>query len=220
MTSLLVFSHLRWAGAFQRPQQLMSRLAAAHPILFIEEPVVGAERTWLERYSHCAGVQVLRVHVPGNAPGFAEMHMDRMRLLLGQYLEDHGIDQYLLWFCTPMALPLAQDLAPLGSIYDCMDERSALDGAPPALLAREALLLGQVDLVFADGPSLYESQRARHRDVHCFASSVDQAVAATSWDLTAGAMHALLERLEAPAAAAPLPVWALPPQRTPSLPLA
>lgn len=175
MTSLLVFSHLRWDFVYQRPQQLMSRLAAAHPILFIEEPIVGAERTWLERYSPCAGVQVLRMHVPGNVPGFADMHMDRMRLLLGQYLEDHGIDDYLLWFYTPMALPLAQDLTPLGSIYDCMDELSAFDFAPPALIAREQELFAQVDLVFTGGRSLYESKRERHADVHCFPSSVDHA---------------------------------------------
>lgn len=175
MTSLLVFSHLRWDFVYQRPQQLMSRLAAAHPILFIEEPIVGAERAWLERYSPCAGVQVLRMHVPGNAPGFADMHMDRMRMLLGQYLEDHGIDEYLLWFYTPMALPLAQDLTPLGSIYDCMDELSAFDFAPPALIAREMELFGQVDLVFTGGRSLYESKRERHADVHCFPSSVDHA---------------------------------------------
>lgn len=175
MTSLLVFSHLRWDFVYQRPQQLMSRLAAAHPILFIEEPITGAERTWLERYSPCAGVQVLRMHVPGNAPGFADVHMDRMRTLLNQYLEDHGIDEYLLWFYTPMALPLAQDLTPLGSVYDCMDELAAFDFAPPELIAREMALFGQVDLVFTGGRSLYESKRARHADVHCFPSSVDHA---------------------------------------------
>jgi len=175
MTSIVVFSHLRWDFVYQRPQQLMSRLADQHPILFVEEPIVGAERTWLERYSPCAGVQVLRMHVPGNAPGFADMHMDRMRGMLQQYLEDHGIDQYLVWFYTPMALPLARDLTPLGRIYDCMDELAAFDFAPPALIAREEQLFTEVDLVFTGGRSLYESKRTRHDDVHCFPSSVDHA---------------------------------------------
>ncbi|MFC7208306.1 glycosyltransferase [Comamonas endophytica] len=175
MKSIVVFSHLRWDFVYQRPQQLMSRLAGQHPILFVEEPIVGAERTWLERYSPCAGVQVLRMHVPGNAPGFADMHMDRMRGMLQQYLDDHGIDQYLLWFYTPMALPLARDLTPLGRIYDCMDELSAFDFAPPALIEREEQLFREVDLVFTGGRSLYESKRTRHGDVHCFPSSVDHA---------------------------------------------
>lgn len=175
MTSILVFSHLRWDFVYQRPQQLMSRLAAGHPIVFVEEPIHGADQIRLERYSPCAGVEVLRMHLPGNAPGFDDRHMDGMRALLAEHLLERGINDYLLWFYTPMALPLAQGLAPRGMVYDCMDELSAFDFAPPALLAREAALFSTVDLVFTGGRSLYESKRSRHEDVHCFPSSVDHA---------------------------------------------
>ncbi|MDD2714072.1 MAG: glycosyltransferase, partial [Simplicispira sp.] len=175
MTSIIVFSHLRWDFVYQRPQQLMSRLAAGHPILFVEEPITGAERVRLELYSPCAGVQVLRMHMPGQAPGFDDEHMDVMRALLAQYLRDHGVEDYVLWFYTPMALPLAKGLTPHGSVYDCMDELAAFDFAPPALLAREDALFRKVDLVFTGGRSLYESKRGRHGDVHCFPSSVDHA---------------------------------------------
>lgn len=175
MTSILVFSHLRWDFVYQRPQQLMSRLAAGHPIVFIEEPIPGADQARLERYSPCAGVEVLRMHLPGKASGFDDQHMEGMRALLAEHLRERGIADYLLWFYTPMALPLAQGLRPRGTVYDCMDELSAFDFAPPALLAREAALFSQVDLVFTGGRSLYESKRSRHADVHCFPSSVDHA---------------------------------------------
>src|SRR5437764_14781987 len=36
---LIVVSHLRWSFVWQRPQQLLSRLARHHRILFVEEPV-------------------------------------------------------------------------------------------------------------------------------------------------------------------------------------
>src|SRR5688572_18861559 len=36
---LIVQSHLRWDFVWQRPQQLMSRLARTAPVLFIEEPL-------------------------------------------------------------------------------------------------------------------------------------------------------------------------------------
>jgi UDP-galactopyranose mutase len=36
---LVVASHLRWNFVWQRPQQLLSRLAHRHRILFIEEPI-------------------------------------------------------------------------------------------------------------------------------------------------------------------------------------
>lgn len=175
MTSIIVFSHLRWDFVYQRPQQLLSRLAATHPVVFVEEPMGGADHVWLERYRPCAGVEVLRMHLPGSVDGFDDAHMQSMRALLQQYLQERSIHDYLLWFYTPMALPLARGLTPRGSVYDCMDELSAFDFAPPALMAREEALFAQVDLVFTGGRSLYASKCQKHKDVHCFPSSVDQA---------------------------------------------
>lgn len=175
MTSLVVFSHLRWDFVYQRPQQLMSRLAARHPVVFVEEPMPGAERPWLEQHSPCAGVVVLRMHLPGQAHGFHDEHMAGLGELLDGYLREQRIDDYLLWFYTPLAFPLADGLTPCGMVYDCMDELAAFDFAPPALIERENAMFDAVDLVFTGGRSLYESKRARHPDVHCFPSSVDQA---------------------------------------------
>src|SRR4051812_22572500 len=33
---IIAFCHLSWAGVWQRPQQLLSRLAQKHPVLFVE----------------------------------------------------------------------------------------------------------------------------------------------------------------------------------------
>ncbi|RYF01890.1 MAG: glycosyltransferase family 1 protein [Comamonadaceae bacterium] len=175
MNSIIVFSHLRWDFVYQRPQQLMSRLAAKHPVLFVEEPALDAERPWAEVYSPCNGVQVLRMHLPGTSPGFADENMPAMRALLIKHLVTSGMDDYVLWFYTPMALPLARGLTPLGSVYDCMDELAAFDFAPKELLSRERDLFKTVDLVLTGGRSLYEAKRDRHADVHCFPSSVDHA---------------------------------------------
>ena len=173
MTTLIVFSHLRWDFVYQRPQQLMSRLAMNRPVVFVEEPMPGAAHAWLERHSPCAGVVVLRMHLPSHGAGFDDAHIDGMKELLGRYLREQRIDDYLLWFYTPMALPLAEGLTPRGMVYDCMDELAAFDFAPPALIARENALFEAVDLVFTGGRSLYESKRSLHGDVHCFPSSVD-----------------------------------------------
>ena len=37
--TLLCFSHLRWDFVWQRPQQIFSRLAREHHVLFVEEPL-------------------------------------------------------------------------------------------------------------------------------------------------------------------------------------
>jgi UDP-galactopyranose mutase len=54
-----------------------------------------------------------------------------------------------------------------------MDELANFKGAPPELLPLEQQLLGEADLVFTGGYSLYEAKRDRHPNIHPFPSSVD-----------------------------------------------
>ena len=175
MSPLIVFSHLRWDFVYQRPQQLLSRFAAQRPVIFVEEPIVGASHNAIERLHPCQGVEVLRLHVTGAPHGFDDEHLPAMREMLATYLKQRAITDYWLWFYTPMALPLALDLEPAGIVYDCMDELSAFLNAPPQLLQREDALFELADLVFTGGFSLYEAKRERHPQVFCFPSSVDAA---------------------------------------------
>jgi UDP-galactopyranose mutase len=173
MSHLIVFSHLRWDFVYQRPQQLMSRLAKRFSVVFVEEPVPNAEHASLERLQPCSGVEVLRPHLKGSAPGFHDDHIPHLQAMLADYLKAHALNDYWLWFYTPMAMPLAADLRPGGLVYDCMDELAAFRHAPRQLLQRENALFKTADLVFTGGQSLYESKRDRHPRVHCFPSSVD-----------------------------------------------
>ena len=88
-------------------------------------------------------------------------------------MAEHGVEDFVLWFYTPMALAFTRHLAPRAVVYDCMDELSAFHGAPPALRAHEAELFDRADIVFTGGQSLYEAKRLQHPNVHAFPSSVD-----------------------------------------------
>lgn len=196
MTTLIVFSHLRWDFVYQRPQQLLSRLARRFPVLFIEEPVPNARSAVLERLQPCSGVEVLRPHLTGGASGFHDDHIPQLHRMLADYLKAHALNDYWLWFYTPMAVPLAAAFAPRGVVYDCMDELAAFRHAPRQLLQRENVLFGSADLVFTGGPSLFESKRARHPRVYCFPSSVDAAHFARATD--DGADHELQADIPGP----------------------
>jgi UDP-galactopyranose mutase len=74
-----------------------------------------------------------------------------------------------------MMLDWSEQLDPLATIYDCMDELSAFKNAPEKLKLREAELFGLADLVFTGGRSLYEVKRDQHNAVYCFPSSIDVA---------------------------------------------
>jgi UDP-galactopyranose mutase len=171
---ILTFSHLRWNFVYQRPQHLLSRMARARRVIFIEEPVYDESRAPHWEFDRAeTNVLVCRPHTPVSEGGFNDRQMPQLKSLLGELLEREELNDFVLWFYTPMALPLAEDLNPRAVVYDCMDELSAFLHAPPQLLEREAALLERADLVFTGGPSLYRSKKGRHPRVHCFPSSVD-----------------------------------------------
>jgi len=173
MPHLLVFSHLRWNFVFQRPQQLLARLARHHPVVFVEEPLHAAGVPRLERSTPMPNVEVLRPRTPVDAPGFHDDQLSVLKPLLHRHLSHEGIDDVVAWFYTPMALPLLSGLAPTAVVYDCMDDLASFKAAPRQMRQRETALLKIADLVFAGGPSLYESKRAQHDHVVCLPSAVD-----------------------------------------------
>lgn len=169
---IVTFSHLRWDFVFQRPQHLLSRMANRHRIIFIEEPIFDAATSYWEKI-HDGNVLVCRPHTPVEQGGFNDAQMPHLKALLDQLVAEEGLTKYVVWFYTPLALPLVERLMPQAVIYDCMDELSAFLNAPKQLLDYEAKLLKLADVVFTGGPSLYRAKRNRHPNVFCFPSSVD-----------------------------------------------
>jgi len=148
-------------------------MGRTHPVYFIEEPVRDAAPARWQLSEPVPGVTVCRPVTPCMQSGFHDEQLPFLKALIAQMLEENHITEYLLWFYTPMALPMTDDLTPKAVVYDCMDELSAFWGAPPELMEREQALLERADLVFTGGPSLHRAKQDRHRAVHCFPSSVD-----------------------------------------------
>jgi len=173
MKTLVVFSHLRWNFVYQRPQHLLSRLAARWRVIFIQEPVPQSANNEVEYLEPAEGVEEWRPHVTGDTPGFHDDHLPVMRRLVANAMRERAVTDYWIWFYTPMAVPLGAELTPRGVVYDCMDELNSFKNAPRQLVQRENALFKMADLVFTGGRSIYNAKRSRHPDVHCFPSSVD-----------------------------------------------
>ena len=173
MTTIIVFSHLRWDFVYQRPQHLLSRLAENYKIVFIEEPVFCEHGSMLESSVPAPNVTVLKPHTPIAASGFHDEQLPYLIELMRQFIVTD--DEHVAWFYTPMALPLLQELDPALVVYDCMDELAAFKNSPKQMRQRENALLKVADVVFTGGPSLYRAKRDRHPNVHCFPNSIDVA---------------------------------------------
>ena len=171
---LICFSHLRWNFVFQRPQQLMTRLAASHRVVFWEEPIADAGgAAWIEvRAIPDTDVRVVVPHLPAGLDPAAE------QATLASFLSDLLAGEgrvAVRWYYTPMMLAFSREMTADCTVYDCMDELSAFRFAPPMLLELETELMASADLVFTGGHSLYEAKRTLHADVRPFPSSVDVA---------------------------------------------
>lgn len=171
MQTIIVFSHLRWDFVWQRPQQLLSRLAQHFAIVFVEEPVYSPGAARLEITTPAANVSVCRPHTPVQAAGFHDDQRPWLQPLINDLMA--ATPSPIAWLYTPMALPLLTPLDSVVVIYDCMDELAAFNHAPRQLLQRESALLARAEILFTGGPSLHRAKQARHDNAFCFPSSVD-----------------------------------------------
>jgi glycosyltransferase involved in cell wall biosynthesis len=182
-TSYIVHSHLRWDFVWQRPQQLLSRLARRGPVLFVEEPIhddeVSTPRLELSRPHE--GVHRAVPFLPGSLRDRYDESISVVRDLLIRQLADDGslggrFHKPVHWFYTPMPAP-----AMIGAfderavVYDCMDELSKFRFAPTALIDRERYLLAEADVVFTGGHKLMQSKSRYHDNVHFLGCGVDVA---------------------------------------------
>jgi UDP-galactopyranose mutase len=174
---IVVASHLRWSFVWQRPQQLMSRLAQHRRILFVEEPIYTdsavIEAPRLDQVQENISVLAPRVARPDGdgTPIWSDRQAiaDQVR----HALQTLRFDQKALWFYTPLPEFLLHVVDPDLVVYDVMDELANFRFAPPQLKEQEARLLRRADVVFTGGASLYEAKAPFNHNTHLFASGVD-----------------------------------------------
>ncbi|MDQ3535743.1 MAG: UDP-galactopyranose mutase [Bacteroidota bacterium] len=166
-------SHLRWHFVFQRPQHIMTRVAKHYRVFFIEEPIFDStDRNFYEIQKAEEGVNVVVPHLKSS---LSENEIqEALKGIVDELTVSKEINNFLLWYITPMALSYTNHLKPLMLIYDCMDELSHFKGAPAGLLENEARLFKMADLVFTGGQSLYEFKKNKHANIHPFPSSIDK----------------------------------------------
>ena len=171
---LICLSHLRWDFVYQRPQHLLSRCAKDRRVFFVEEPIFGEGALRLDVSRREDNLYVVVPRLPEGL--LSEVAVEAIQqALVERLIAEHEINDYVLWYYTPMALGWTRHLKPLATVYDCMDELSAFKFAPRSLREREAELFRRADVVFTGGQSLYEAKKDKHANIHAFPSSIDRA---------------------------------------------
>ncbi|MBJ7608493.1 MAG: glycosyltransferase [Candidatus Dormibacteraeota bacterium] len=174
---LVVFSHLRWDGVWQRPHHLVSRLANRfRRTWFAEEPVQRAEDGVRLRCESAGPVTRVLVDVATSTrwPTFGEpADLDHGALVAAACAAP---SDPVVWLYSPMALPMARQLQPSVLVYDVMDDLTSFKGAVPESRLRHSQALAEADLVFTGGRSIHErvmEHRRRPSRTLCFPSGVE-----------------------------------------------
>lgn len=203
---LVVLSHLPWTWVWQRPQHLVSRLAAGRRTYFVEQPVRADVTAPTLRQADLGSVHRIWLEVPhevrvGDSPLLPfTLYGDQLEPLLGP--DATGSD---VWLYSPMALDLAERLRPRVLAYDVMDDLSAFADGGERMRELQQQALRRADIAFAGGRSLHRvAAEVRGADgVHLFPSGVEVAHYATSRALrrprvrpAAGYVGVLDERLD------------------------
>jgi len=181
--SIACLSHLIWdKNLFQRPQQVMSRLARQHPVeYFCQVPTrvfwsLPRTSTFCHTFSPDANVQVSYVpFLPMTGRGLFFRSVNR-RLYTRKVASIIGKSDrrpLVLWLYHPKDLRILDLLTPDLVVYDCMDEFQAFMHSEPETRQFERRMLERADIVFAGGRSLFEAKKELNPNVHLFPCGVE-----------------------------------------------
>ncbi|WP_166636892.1 glycosyltransferase [Cognatilysobacter terrigena] len=176
---IIVHCHLRWDFVWQRPQQIFSRLAKNHRVLFIEDPVIAEGEPHLaidEPYPNLVRiVPQIPQHLAVNADKDAEIFLPQIKEALRTHpLLAGRFESPVHWFYSPMPAPgYMGQFGAAGVVYDCMDELANFRFAPPDIADRERFVMSNADVVFTGGYQLFDAKSKHHDNVHVYGCGVD-----------------------------------------------
>ncbi len=182
---IVCLSHLAWEQTlFQRPQQIMSRMAArGHDVLYLSK--ISTKRWWMDRLRGRADRNASR---PGeqpqyrNAPWFPlanrfpplrRVDEHRMCAAIHDWLRKRHNDDAILWLYHPCFLPYVDRIPHQTLVYDVMDHFAGFKLSRRDVRSIEEELLKRADVVFTGGRALQEANVTRRPDSVCFPSGID-----------------------------------------------
>jgi glycosyltransferase involved in cell wall biosynthesis len=180
---IICFSHLSWdRGLFQRPQQIMSRLAGrGHTVLFVEKRAFRTLRDQERRkgvlrdasgvHLYCPIMMPSQVEESSWGAGIAASHLRfRVRRVARRQL---GMRQPVLWNYHPNYAHTVGRMGERLAVYDCMDDHRAFMDGRGQVVEKEQILLRRSHVVFAGGLKMRQDRLVHAPEIHFFPCGVE-----------------------------------------------
>jgi glycosyltransferase involved in cell wall biosynthesis len=171
-----------WNGVWARPQQLMSRFARHHRVLFIRPISIAhlltnpSERHWKPFEWVGSNIWVyspLMLPFGRRVPGVRRLNEARILRLVRRAIRRLEFERFVLWLYAPMSQYLVSRLDESAVVYDCTDAWERFEKTPPSTIERDRLLTAGADVLFVGTSTVYETRRNHNRNCHLFTCAVD-----------------------------------------------
>lgn len=155
---------------WQRPQQIMSRLAKNFKVLYIDHfravPVTGVLNLTLED-------RLTKIH--DNLYVYSPGHVNRSSLIhsLRRLYLNLDIEKPVLWLYYPTVVPILGELDYSLLCYDCVDDFSEFSWNPSSFGTQEAKLMELCDLIFVTSERLKKAKEAHAKEVFLVPNAAD-----------------------------------------------
>ncbi len=178
--SIFCFSTIDWELRFQRPQQLLSRLARAgrrvyylrtdfHPGQSLAPLELLAPNVWGVRLPGPANFDIYQ---RSPQPAHIDLWLSALDVLRQTEALHTVVSLVHLPFWGPLALA-ARERWGWKVVYDCLDEHTGFAANAPAMLAHEPHLIAESDLVLATARALFDKCAPHARRCALFPNAAD-----------------------------------------------
>lgn len=181
---VICLSHLKWEQTlFQRPQQIMKRLARKRRVLYVSfMPTRDALKSLLRaRFKDFIGRQspnLMHLTLPyfplsRAIPALKPLTFYFAALAARLWARRQGFEKSILWIYFPAFFAHRGMFNHRLLVYDCMDMFSAFRAEDPSIEHLEKDLIEQADVVFTGGRSLQKAKQGINTRTWCFPSGID-----------------------------------------------
>lgn len=189
---LVCLSSTRWDYIWQRPQQLMSRIAEEHRVLYVDHVFPISHREILELLKDLPSLKdrvqqitknlfrfslvEFRPDAFGshlNPGGMEELNRWVKTIFINAVLKELDFNRPVIWTCLPNSRQMVEKIPHRLVCYDCVDDFASFSWWPQEIKVEEKGLIEAADIVFTTAQSLFMRCQEHNASTYLIPNAAD-----------------------------------------------
>jgi len=182
---IVCLSSTRWDFLWQRPQQIMSRLADSYSVLYVDPPFPVAKEKAVVALSGSLRLRVInerlsvlepvKIAVSAGIPTerLQSINLDLVIKQILQAISSSDQKKRLLWIYNPYMVDLVGHLDEEAVIYDCVDSFESFSWSSKSIKQKEERLNRKADVVITTAMGLYKERKKENPRTYLVPNGTD-----------------------------------------------